>query len=294
MKKNSVNIDVIFYRATKAFSFLVLVIALLLFYELFYGSGLSLKSGLGFVFSTAWNPVKSEFGALPFIYGTFLSSTLALLIAFPVSIGIAVFLTEIAPKWLREPLSFLVELIAAIPSVIIGLWGIFVLSPIVRDAAGYATSEYMPGQSMLAASLVLAIMITPIISAVSREALKSVPHEFKEAAFGLGATRYEMIKMASLPYAKRGIVGAVILGYGRAIGETMATTMVIGNTPKISLSLLKPGYTMAAVIANEFAEASSAVYASALMEIGLLLLLISLAINIIGRAVILKELRGRA
>lgn len=293
MKKNSVNIDVIFYRAAKAFSFLVLVIALLLFYELFYGSKLSLKSGLGFIFSTAWNPVKNEFGALPFIYGTFLSSTLALLIAFPVSIGIAVFLTEIAPKWLREPLSFLVELIAAIPSVIIGLWGIFVLSPLVRNILNYATGEYVPGQSMLTASLILAIMITPIISAISREALKSVPHEFKEAAYSLGATRYEVVKIASLPYAKRGIVGAVILGYGRAIGETMATTMVIGNTPKISLSLLKPGYTMAAVIANEFAEASSAVYASALIEIGFLLLLISLAINIIGRVIILKEPGGR-
>jgi len=289
MKKNGINLDAIFYRAAKAFSFLVLIIALLLFYELFTGSKLSLKSGLGFIFSTAWNPVKNEFGALPFIYGTFLSSTLALLIAFPVSIGIAVFLTEIAPKWLREPLSFLVELIAAIPSVIIGLWGIFVLSPLVRNILNYATGEYVPGQSMLTASLVLAIMITPIISAISREALKSVPHEFKEAAYGLGATRYEMIRIAALPYAKRGIAGAVILGYGRAIGETMATTMVIGNTPRISFSLLKPGYTMAAVIANEFAEASGAVYASALIEIGFLLLLISLAINIIGRVIILKE-----
>jgi len=289
MKKNGINLDAIFYRAAKAFSFLVLIIALLLFYELFAGSKLSLKSGANFIFSTAWNPVKNEFGALPFIYGTFLSSTLALLIAFPVSIGIAVFLTEIAPKWLREPLSFLVELIAAIPSVIIGLWGIFVLSPLVRGILNYATGEYVPGQSMLTASLVLAIMITPIISAISREALKSVPHEFKEAAYGLGATRYEMIRIAALPYAKRGIAGAVILGYGRAIGETMATTMVIGNTPRISFSLLKPGYTMAAVIANEFAEASGAVYASALIEIGFLLLLISLAINIIGRVFILKE-----
>jgi phosphate transport system permease protein len=280
----------------------VIVLAALLLRELIKGSWPALSTfGLEFLFSTAWNPVTGEFGALPFIYGTIVSSMLALLIGVPLSLGIAVYLTEIASSRVRAILSPVVELLAAIPSVIIGLWGIFVLAPFVREHLAPPLMNYLGflplfkgpayGYSVLTAGLVLAIMIIPIISSVSREAILAVPSLQKEGALALGATRFETIISVVLPYAKGAIFGAVMLGLGRAIGETMAVTMVIGNNPQIFTSLLHPGYTMAAVIANEFTEATDDVYLAALIEIGLVLFAISMVVNIIARVITWKYLK---
>ena len=252
------------------------------------------KFGLGFWQTTTWDPVAGDFGALPFIWGTLYSSILALLIATPVALGIAIFIAELCPASLRMPLVFLTELLAAIPSIVYGLWGIFVLVPAVRQLE-IATPQFLKafplfsgpplGVGMLSAGLILAIMITPFTSSVAREVLKSVPVEQREAAYALGATRFEAIK-AALYYARTGIVGAVMLGFGRALGETMAVTMVIGNAPRISASLFAPQYSMAAVIANEFTEADTALYLDALVEIGLVLFAITLFVNILSRVLI--------
>ncbi|NOZ59694.1 MAG: phosphate ABC transporter permease subunit PstC [Euryarchaeota archaeon] len=280
----------------------VLVLAALLLRELIVGAMPALSAyGVEFLFSAEWNPVLSEFGALPFIYGTIVSSLLALLIGVPLSLGIAVFLTEIAPAKVRAVLSPVIELLAAIPSVIIGLWGIFVLAPFVREHIAPLLMEHLGflplfrgpayGYSVLTAGIVLAIMITPIISSVSREALLAVPRLQKEGALALGATRFEAVTGVVLPYARGAIFGAVMLGLGRAIGETMAVTMVIGNSPQLFTSLLHPGYTMAAVIANEFTEATDDIYLAALIEIGLVLFAISMVVNIIARAITWRYLR---
>jgi phosphate transport system permease protein len=280
----------------------VIVLAALLLRELIRGAWPALSAfGLGFLFSSAWNPVTGEFGALPFIYGTIVSSMLALLIGVPLSLGIAVYLTEIASSRVRAILSPVVELLAAIPSVIIGLWGIFVLAPFVREHLAPPLMNYLGflplfkgpayGYSVLTAGLVLAIMIIPIISSVSREAILAVPSLQKEGSLALGATRFETIISVVLPYAKGAIFGAVMLGLGRAIGETMAVTMVIGNNPQIFTSLLHPGYTMAAVIANEFTEATDDVYLAALIEVGLVLFAISMVVNIVARAITWKYLK---
>ncbi|HKC58240.1 MAG TPA: phosphate ABC transporter permease subunit PstC [Vicinamibacterales bacterium] len=258
-------------------------------------SWLSLQRfGLSFWRTSNWDPVAGEFGALPFIWGTLYSSVLALLLATPVALGIAVFISELCPQWLRAPLIFLTELLAAIPSIVYGLWGIFVLVPAVR-----AVELMMPeslralplfsgppfGVGMLAAALILAIMVVPFTSAVAREVLKTVPMTQREAAYALGATRFEAIR-AAIFFARTGIIGAVMLGFGRALGETMAVTMVIGNNPQVALSLFAPQYTMAAVIANEFTEAANALYLSALIEIGLVLFIITLLVNMLSRALI--------
>lgn len=260
--------------------------------------------GLDFVTSSEWNPVEGQFGALPFIFGTVVSSLVALLIAVPLSVGLAIFLTELAPRWLAAPVAFATELLAAIPSVIYGLWGIFVLVPFLRYRVMEPLSERFGdtipffakpvyGPSMLAASVILAIMIVPFISAVSREVLAAVPRDQREAALALGATRWEMTWQVALPYAVPGIIGAVILGLGRALGETMAITMVIGNRPEISSSLFAPGYTMASVLANEFSEASGETYLAALMEIGLLLFGITIVVNSVARFLVWRvSLRG--
>src|SRR5262245_34871990 len=219
------------------------------------------KFGLAFWRTSIWDPVAGEFGALPFIWGTLYSSILALLIATPIALGIAVFISELCPAFLRQPLVFLTELLAAIPSIVYGLWGIFVLVPLVRTVETSLPDvvRQLPlfsgpplGLGMLSAALILAVMVIPFSSSVSREVLKSVPGAQREGAYALGATQFEAIR-AALFYARTGIVGAVMLGFGRALGETMAVTMVIGNTPRVSLSLFAPQYTMAAVIANEFA-----------------------------------------
>jgi phosphate transport system permease protein len=252
------------------------------------------KFGLNFWQTEIWDPVAGEFGALPFIWGTLYSSILALIISTPIAIGIAVFISELCPQTLRQPLVFLTELLAAIPSIVYGLWGIFVLVPAVRavEASMPESLRQLPffsgpplGLGMLAAALVLAIMMLPFTSSVAREVLKSVPSAQREAAYALGATRFEAIR-AALFYARTGIVGAVMLGFGRALGETMAVTMVIGNNPRISLSLFAPQYTMAAVIANEFTEAADQLYLSALVEIGLVLYIITLIVNSLSRLLI--------
>jgi phosphate transport system permease protein len=248
-----------------------------------------------------WDPVQGEFGALPFIWGTLYSSILALIIAAPLSIGIAVFLSDLCPVKLRMPIVFLTELLAAIPSIVYGLWGIFVLVPAVRTLQSWTPAFlkatplfYGPpvGLGMLSAGLILAIMIIPFSSSVAREVLKSVPVAQREGAYALGATRFEAIQ-AVLFYARTGIIGSIMLGFGRALGETMAVTMVIGNTPQISLSLFAPQYTMAAVLANQFTEADSDLYLHALVEIGLVLFVITLIVNSLSRLLIWSMVRTR-
>jgi len=252
------------------------------------------KFGLRFWRTDVWDPVAGEFGALPFIWGTLYSSVLALLVATPIALGIAIFISELCPAALRQPLVFVTELLAAIPSIVYGLWGIFVLVPAVRavetslpDAVRSLPLFSGPplGLGMLSAALILAVMVIPFISSISREVLKSVPHAQREGAYALGATRFEAIR-AAVFYARTGILGAVMLGFGRALGETMAVTMVIGNNPKVSMSLFAPQYTMAAVVANEFAEAADDLYLSALVEIGLVLFIITLVINALSRLLI--------
>ncbi|NJD75930.1 MAG: phosphate ABC transporter permease subunit PstC [Candidatus Methanoperedens sp.] len=294
--------DLIFEVVVGFFALGIIVLAFLLFRELFVGSSLSRDTfGTGFLATSTWDPVNEVFGALPFIFGTLVSSFLALIIAVPFSIGIAVYLSELAPEKLKYPLSFTIELLAAVPSVIIGLWGIFILAPFIRDYLAPPLSTYlgflplfqgpMYGLSMLTGGVILAIMIIPITSSISREVIMTVPTHQREAALALGATGWETTRIAVLPYARSGIFGAVILGFGRAIGETMAVTMVIGNSPRISESLFSPSYTMASVIANEFVEATSNLYISSLVEIGLLLLLISVIINIIARVLVWRLLK---
>jgi phosphate transport system permease protein len=253
------------------------------------------KFGFGFLTSSDWDPVNGIFGAAPAVYGTIVTSIVALIIATPLALGVAIFLSEFAPRWLRQPVAFLVDLLAAIPSVVYGLWGIFVLVPILRqyvipflrDTLHLGTLPMFAGAShgysLFAASLILAIMVLPYISSVSREVLLAVPRSQREAALALGATRWEMIQKAVVPFAKSGIIGGIILGLGRALGETMAVTMLIGNAHDISASLLAPGYTMASLIANEFTEASGDLHLSALMAVGFVLLLVTLIVNAIAR-----------
>jgi len=251
------------------------------------------RFGWKFITGSTWDAVQGEFGSLPYLYGSIVSSILAILLATPLSIGTALFITELAPRKIGAVTASLVELLAAIPSVIYGLWGILVMTPWLQSTVQPFLIKrlgFLPffqgapyGVSMLAAVFILMIMIIPIITSITKEVLMAVPTSQKEAAIALGATRWEMIRMSVLPYGRSGILGAVILGLGRAIGETMAVTMVIGNTPKISLSLLSPAYTMPSVIANEFAETTSKMHASALMEIGLILLFVTLVINFLAR-----------
>jgi phosphate transport system permease protein len=287
--------DLGFRVGTGAFGVLLILIVAAIGFELTRQSLLSIqKFGLDFWRTTIWDPVSGNFGALPFIWGTLYSSILALLLATPISIGIAVFISELSPGRLRQPLVFLTELLAAIPSIVYGLWGIFVLVPAVRSlqAAMPDSLRSLPffsgpplGIGMMSAALILAVMVIPFTSAVAREVLKSVPLAQREAAYALGATRFEAIR-AALYYARTGIVGAVMLGFGRALGETMAVTMVIGNSPQVSLSLFAPQYTMAAVLANEFTEAADELYLHALIEIGLVLFIITLIVNALSRILI--------
>ena len=260
------------------------------------------KFGWHFFFGTAWDPVSGNYGALPFIYGTLVSSIVALIIAVPLAVGLAVFITEMCPRVLRGPLAFFTELLAAIPSVVYGLWAIFVLVPILREHVnpilmrlfGWTGFFVEPnfGIGMLAAGVILAIMILPIISSLTREVMTAVPHMQREAVLALGATRWEMIRMGVLRNARIGIVGSVILGLGRALGETMAVTMVIGNRPEITKNLFAPAYSMASVIANEFSEASDDMYLSALIEIGLALFIVTIIVNALARVLVWAVTRG--
>lgn len=262
------------------------------------------RFGWDFVFTSTWNPVSEVYGAAPLIFGTLMSSFLALVIAVPLALSAAIFLTELAPRRLGAPVGFLVELLAAVPSVVYGLWGIFVLIPFLRAVVVpplKAALGWLPlfqgvfyGNSMLAGGIILAVMVLPYIAAVSREVLSAVPSTQREAALALGATRWEAVRMAVLPYGRAGIAGAVMLGLGRALGETMAVTMVIGNRHDISLSVLQPGYTMAAAIANEFSEATTPMYLSALFELGLVLLVITVLVNALARVLIWRIAPGRA
>jgi len=258
--------------------------------------------GLSFFKSTAWDPVAGDFGALPFIAGTLMTSFLALAMAVPLAMGVAIFLSELCPAKLRAPISFVTELLAAIPSVVYGLWAFFVLVPIMRDQLGPFLSKYLGwtglfdgynfGVGILTASIILAIMILPIISSITRDIMIAVPISQREAVLALGATRWEMIRTGVLRNARIGIVGAVILGLGRALGETMAVTMVIGNHPEVAKSLFAPGYTLASVLANEFSEASGDLYLSSLVEIGLVLFLVTIVVNGIARGLVWAVTRG--
>ena len=284
-----------FRFAVGAFAALLVATVAAIGVELTRQSWLSIsRFGLNFWLTSTWDPVAGEFGALPFIWGTLYSSVLALLIATPIALGIAVFISELCPTWLRNPLVFVTELLAAIPSIVYGLWGIFVLVPFVRqlETATPDSLRRLPlfsgpplGVGMLAAALILAIMVIPFTSSVAREVLRTVPVAQREAAYALGATRFEAIRTAMF-FARTGIVGAVMLGFGRALGETMAVTMVIGNNPQVTASLFAPQYTMAAVIANEFTEATDDLYLHALIEIGLVLFVITLVVNAASRLLI--------
>lgn len=295
--------DPAFRKLCGTFALSIVALVGLMLFVIARGARLSLaRFGLRFVTSSVWDPVAEQFGALPFVYGTLVSSLIALCLAVPLGLGIAIFLVEISPRWLREIVGFLVELLAAIPSVVYGLWGLFVLAPVVRTAIApflRTTLGFLPlfsgeahGVGMLTAGIVLAIMILPFIAAVSRDVLDAVPREQRQASLALGATQSETIWHVVLPYGRAGIVGAVILALGRAIGETMAVTMVIGNNPQIRASLFAPGYTMSSVIANEFAEASSPLYLSALIEIGLLLFVVTFVINGLARLLIWRMVRS--
>lgn len=307
------------YRNSGFFSFLfkygvllvalsILAVTLLIAVQLLIHSKLPIeKFGLSFLWKTVWDPVGEQFGALPFIYGTLVTSFLALLLAVPVGIGMAIFLSELAPWWLSNPVSFLVELLAAIPSVIYGIMGIFILVPWMRNSGEPFLKSFLGflpffqgtpyGVGMLTAGVILAIMIIPFIISVSREILLSVPSSQREAILSLGATRWEMIWVAVLPFARSGIMGSVFLGLARALGETMAVTMVIGNRPEMKVSLFEPAYTMAAVIANEFTEATSDFYIQSLIEIGLILFIITILIHAMARLLIYSvstKIEGRS
>lgn len=262
------------------------------------------RFGVGFFITSTWDPVAEEFGVLPFIYGTLVSSALALLIAVPLGLGVAIFLAELVPGWLRAPITFFVELLAAIPSVVIGLWGIFVLVPWVRTTLEpllKSTLGFLPlfsgpplGIGMLTAGLILAAMVVPFIVAVSTEVMRAVPRAQREAALALGATMWETTRTAVLPYARSGIIGAIFLALARALGETMAVTMVIGNVPQIKASLFAPAYTIPAVIANEFTEATSDLYVAAIIYAGLVLFIVTVAVNALARLLVSRVARGPA
>ncbi len=284
-----------FRLITGAFAAGALLTVVALAFELTRQSWLSIaKFGMRFWTGTTWDPVAGNFGALPFIWGTLYSSVLALLIATPIALGIAIYISELSPRFLRQPLSYLTELLAAIPSIVYGLWGIFVLVPLVRklELAVPHSLKSLPlfkgpplGIGMGTAALILAVMVIPFTSSVAREILKNVPVAQREAAYALGATRWEAIKVA-ISFGKSGVIGAIMLGFGRALGETIAVTMVIGNNPQVSASLFAPQYTMAAVIANEFTEAADELYLHALIEIGLFLFLITIGVNMLSRLLI--------
>lgn len=288
--------DFVFQNTTRFFAFVVLALTFLMAYTMIQQAMPSIKAfGWKFLTTTEWDPVTDVYGSLTYVFGTLYTSFIALVISIPLSIGVAIFLAEIAPKWLEQPISILVELLAAIPSIVYGLFGIFIMVPWLRDTVEPFLSEkldFLPifegapyGFGILAASLILSIMILPIITSISRDVMKSIPDTQREAAYALGATKWEVTKIV-LSGSKSGILGAALLGLGRAVGETMAVTMVIGNTAQISWSVFDPGNTMASVIANEFTEATTNLYLSSLIEIALLLFIITIILNSIARLIV--------
>lgn len=289
--------DKVFYYTLKLAAWGVVIILLAMVGLIFQMSWPAFSTfGFEFFINPEWNPWTGEFGALSFIYGTVVSSLLAVLIAVPVSVGVALFLNELAPTWLSKPLGFLIEMLAAIPSIVYGLWGLFILAPLLRTYVQPFLTDYFGwfplfqgpplGVGMLCAGIILAIMIIPTIAAITREVFKAIPSVHREAALGLGATKWEMLKIAVLKTGTSGIIGAVILGLGRALGETMAVTMVIGNKAAINLSLFESGQTMASVLANQYAEADSDLQLAALTAVGFTLFIVSLAINSIARFIV--------
>ncbi len=289
--------DIVFRRLMLSFALILITIVFGILYQLTKSSWFSIqKFGFGFIFSSTWDPVFEVFGAWPFIYGTLVSSFVALFLAIPIGVGTAVYLAEYAPWGVRRVVSSLVDLLAAVPSVVYGLWAIFELIPLMRVHVQPFLGKYLGflpffqgpnyGVGMLSASVVLAIMIVPFIISISREVILAVPQVYKEAAYAMGATRWEAIRSIILSYGKTGIIGGAILALGRAIGETMAVTMVIGNNVTVSPSLFSPAYTLASVIANEFTEATGNLYLSALIEIGLVLFFVSVFVNILARMLI--------
>lgn len=294
--------DSTFKFSTRGLAAIMLVVIAALLASMFYNSRLSLqKFGLGFITSQVWDPVKGDFGALPFIYGTIVTALIALIFAVPISISVAIFLTEQCPRTLRPIISSLVELLAAIPSVAYGLWGIFVLVPVMRDYVNPVlarTFGFLPffqgpsyGIGMLTSGMILAVMVVPIITSISTSAISAVSPTQREAALALGATRWEATKVVLLN-ARSGILGGIILALGRALGETMAVTMVIGNRPQISASLFAPSYTMASVIANEFTEATEDLYLHSLIEIGILLFVVTFIVQAAAQLLIWRLTRG--
>jgi phosphate transport system permease protein len=297
--------DGLFRAVLTVFAAAVPLLLLIILGELIVGAWPAMTQfGFGFITTSTWDPVAGTFGVLPLIFGTLYSALVAMIIAVPLALGVAIFLTEFAPRWLRTPVATLVELLAGVPSVIYGLWGVFVLIPLLRDVIWPVVKpmlSWLPvfdgvfyGPSVLAGGMILAIMVLPYIAAVSREVLLAVPSAQREAALALGATRWEAVWTVVLPYGRVGIVGAVILGLGRAIGETMAVTMLIGNRHEISWSLIQPGYTIAAAIANEFAEAVTSMHLSALVYAGLVLFVITVIVNASARWLIWRVARGSA
>ncbi len=303
--------DAAFVRTTQSFAVLLFLTLLAIIVSLVAGAWPAIRAfGLGFVTSTAWNPVTEEFGALVPIYGTLVSSAIAMLIGIPVSFGIALFITEICPRWLKRPLGIAVELLAGIPSIIYGMWGLFVFAPFMADyvqpwvndtlgelpLVGVLFQGPPMGIGMLTAGLILSIMVIPFISAVMRDVFEVVPPMLKESAYGVGATTWEVVSRIVLPYTKIGVTGGIMLGLGRALGETMAVTFVIGNAHQLSLSLLMPGNTISAALANEFTEAVGDLYLSSLIALGLILFLITFVVLACARLLLVRLARreGRA
>jgi len=297
--------DRVFFGICAGFALLLVLSLVAMAVEMVGASLPTLRAyGMGFALGRVWDPLHSIFGALPFVYGTVVSSLLALAIAVPVSLGVAIYLSELAPEWQRGPLGFLIELLAAVPSIVYGIWGAFALAPLLRTTVEPFLATYFgflpmfqgpqQGFGLLAGGIVLAIMIVPTIASVSREVLRAVPSALREGALALGATRTEMVWVSVLPYARSGLVGATLLGLGRALGETMAVTLVIGNRADISASLFAPAYTLASVIANEFTEATAELHLSALAEMGLVLLVVTVVLNALARLLVARVMNRPA
>lgn len=299
--------DALFKNATRSFAFLVLVLLVAIIVSLVIGSLPTIKQfGLSFLISDAWNPVTNEFGALVPIVGTLITSFIALLIGIPISFGIALFLTEMSPRWMKRPLGVAIELLAGIPSIIYGMWGLFVFAPwFAENATPFLNEHVAPlpligsffagpplGIGMLTAGIILSIMVIPFIAAVMRDVFDIVPPMLKESAYGLGATTWEVVWKIVLPYTKVGVIGGIMLGLGRALGETMAITFVIGNAHELNKSLLMPGNSIASALANEFTEAVGALYTSALIELGLILFVITFIVLALSKLLLLQLAKG--
>jgi len=296
--------ELVFRALVTLAAFTVAAILMLMLFELTRTAWPAIsKFGISFLWSTDWNPPKERFGALPFIAGTIVTSLLALVLGTVIGVGAALFLVEFAPPWVRVPVSYVVELLAAIPSVVYGLWGVFVLGPWIQHTAGPYILDYFSwvpfvkgpvlSVGILAAVVILTIMILPTIVAISRDVIAAVPRSQREGILALGATRWEMIRIAVLPYARSGVLGAAILGLARAIGETLAVALVIGNSTNVPDSIFSPAYTMAAVIANQFREVENPMHEASLIYVGLVLLLITLLVNAIARALVWRVTRGQ-